>query len=256
MPHINLSNISLDIPLITPDRISLRKELLSNRIGGTFVKKKKSQRADHVKVLIDINYKFKAGDRVALIGPNGAGKSTLLRLLAGVYPPSSGNLEINGKICSLLDVNVGMNTELSGYNNLISIAYHFGMKKKEIYEKINKMVKFTDLGNFINLPVRSYSSGMVVRLGYSVIQFLDPEILLLDESIGAGDLTFTNKATSESKKILNKANIIIMASHDIELLQKFCNKAIFLSQGKIIYHGSVIDCFEKYRMTFDPSANQ
>ena len=243
MPRINLSNISLDIPLISSDRLSI-KNTTSFGIGG--ILKFTKNRLNHVKALKNINLEASSGDRIGLMGPNGAGKSTLLRLLAGIYQPTNGNVRIEGKICSLLDMNVGMNVNLSGYENLISIAYHFGMSKKEISLNIKEMVNYTGLGDFINLPVRSYSSGMGVRLGYAIIPFLKSEILLLDENIGAGDISFRKKASQKSTGLFKKADIVILASHNIEIMQEFCNKAIHLNKGEILFSGTVHDTFVHY----------
>ena len=249
MAFLKLSNISLSIPIISPDRIDLRNHLKTT-IGGV-LKGNKSSQASFVNALKNINIAINPGDRIGLMGPNGAGKSTLLKLLAGVYEPTSGKIETQGKTCSLLNMNVGMNVDLTGYQNLISMAYHFGMKKSEINKFLEEMIKFTDLGDFIHLPVRSYSSGMSVRLGYAIIPFLKPEILLLDENIGAGDMAFTNKAAKESDKILKNASIIVMASHDIKLMKKFCNKAIFMEKGEISFQGSVDETFRVYMKSLD-----
>ena len=244
MAFLKLSNISLNIPIISPDRIDLRNHLKTT-IGGVLQRNKSSQ-SSFVSALKDVNVTINPGDRIGLMGPNGAGKSTLLKLLAGVYEPTYGKIETQGKICSLLNMNVGMNVDLTGYQNLISMAYHFGMKKSEINKFLEKMIEFTDLGDFIHLPVRSYSSGMSVRLGYAIIPFLKPEILLLDENIGAGDMAFTDKAVKESDKILKNASIIVMASHDIELMKKFCNKAIFMEKGQVSFQGDVNQTFKAY----------
>lgn len=244
MPRISLSNISLDIPLISSDRFDIINRI-SSSVGGVLNVSEKN-RVNKVKALKNINFEAQAGDRIGLMGPNGAGKSTLLRLLAGIYQPSNGNIKIDGKICSLLNMNIGMNLNLSGYENLISIALHFGMSKKEINLNIKNMINYTELGDFINLPVRSYSSGMSVRLGYAIIPFLKSDILLLDENIGAGDLSFRKKASAKSSGLLKKADIIILASHNIEIIREICNKAIHLDKGEILYSGKVQDTFKNY----------
>lgn len=249
MAFLKLSNISLNIPLISPDRINLTSHLKTT-IGGV-LKPNKSKKVSFVSALKDINLKINPGDRIGLMGPNGAGKSTLLKLLAGVYEPTTGKIETYGKICSLLNMNVGINADLTGYQNLISMAFHFGMNKSQINNSLKKMIEFTELGDFIHLPVRSYSSGMSVRLGYAIIPFLKPEILLLDENIGAGDMAFTDKAAKEADKIIKNASIIVMASHDIKLMKKFCNKALFIEKGEIIFQGTVDETFRIYMQSLD-----
>ena len=244
MPKICLSNISLDIPLISSDRFNIINSI-SSKVGGV-LKLSKKNKVNTVRALKNINFEAQTGDRIGLMGPNGAGKSTLLWLLAGIYTPTNGKIKIDGKICSLLNMNIGMNLNLSGYENLISIALHFGMSKKEISANIQNMVDFTELGDFINLPIRSYSSGMSVRLGYAIIPFLNADILLLDENIGAGDFSFRKKASAKSSGLLKKADIIILASHNIEIIQEFCNKAIHLDKGEILYSGTVHDTFKNY----------
>ncbi len=250
MSLIKLKNISLDIPILTPEKITL-KNTLNNKLGGIF-KKSKDNKLEAVQVLRNISFELKTGDRLGLIGPNGAGKSTLLKLIANVYPPSTGEIKVEGKICSLLDTNLGMNVELSGLENLRLIGMYFGIKKSLINNSIDKLVKFTDLGEYINLPVKRYSSGMTIRLGFSITQLLQPDILLLDEVIGTGDINFTSK-TKDNEDIYKKANINILATHNIELMKELCNKAIYLDQGKIIHAGSVDDCFEMYRDSCETS---
>ena len=247
MPNLDLKDVSLQIPLIPADSFSLTKKLVSSRIGGTLNLDINKNKVNSVKVLQNLNYQFSAGDRVGLMGANGSGKSTLLRLLAGVYEPSSGIIVRKGKVCSILNVNVGMNADMTGRENLISIAHHFGMKKRDINENLEQMINFTELGSSINLPVRSYSSGMTLRLGYAVTTFLNSEILLLDENLGVGDLNFSQKASKNADKMLGNANILVMASHDIDLMKRFCNKAILLDKGKIVYTGKVKPTFEHYR---------
>lgn len=245
MPNICLKNVSLEIPILSAERIKITKNMPLNKLGG-FFKTDTNNTVNAVKVLNNINLKIESGDKVGLIGPNGAGKSTLLKLLAQIYRPTTGSVEVNGRVCSILDTSLGMNQELSGMENMLLIGMYFGLKKSIIQKSINDIVSFSELGEYVHLPVKRYSSGMITRLSFSVTRILKPDILLLDEVIGTGDIDFTRK-TRDNEDIYKKANINILATHNIELMKELCNKAIYLDQGKIVHSGSVDDCFEIYR---------
>ena len=252
MISIDLQNINLEIPIFNNERIRLKEKKFLYKLGGVF-KTSNNNTLQAIKALNNISLKLKNGDRLGLIGPNGAGKTTLLRLLAGIYKPTSGLIDIRGKICSILDSSLGMNDELTGIENLKLMGMYYGLKKSVINKSIEELIKFTDLGEFIYLPVKRYSSGMVTRLGFAITRIIKSEILLVDEAIGTGDINFTKKV-KKNNNILQKSEIIILASHNIELMKEFCNKAVFLNRGKIVHEGKVLECFDKYRMTFDKNA--
>lgn len=251
MTKIELNKVDLNIPLISVDRITFPKSS-NNKVGG--VLNSSNNIVTSVKALTNISLKFKSGDKVGLIGPNGAGKSCLLKLIAGVYSPTAGKIIVQGKIFPLLNSQVGMNLELTGLDNLKTIGLYFGLKKKIIEKSLNNLIDFTDLGDFIHLPAKKYSSGMLIRLGFAVTTLLNPEILLLDEMIAAGDMHFAEKASNKRNKIVEKSKIIILATHNIEMMKKICNKAIYMEHGKIIYSGKVNECFDLYRSSFDSNA--
>lgn len=255
MANIYLKNVSLEIPILFNERIKITKNMPLNKLGG-FFKTDTNNTVNAVKVLNNINLKIESGDKVGLIGPNGAGKSTLLRLLAGVYKPTLGRIKVEGNVCSLLDAHIGMNDELSGAENLKIIGLYFGISKKKILSSMSELVDFTDLGDYISLPVKRYSSGMRLRLGFAITQLIKPDILLLDEMIGTGDIQFTEKTTNLKNGILDRANIVVLATHDIQIMNKFCNKAIYLSRGEIIHNGTVMECFDFYRDTMKITATK
>ncbi len=252
MPHICLKNVSLEIPILSNERIKITKNMPLNKLGG-FFKTDTNNTVNAVKVLNNINLKIESGDKVGLIGPNGAGKSTLLKVLAQIYHPTTGSVEVNGTVCSILDTSLGMNQELSGMENMLLIGMYFGLKKSIIQKSIDDIVSFSELGEYIHLPVKRYSSGMKTRLSFSVTRIIKPDILLLDEVIGTGDMNFTEKANNNND-FFEAANIIVLATHNIKLMRRMCNKAIYFDQGNLIFSGKVLDCFDKYRFTFDPNA--
>nr|WP_255496673.1 ABC transporter ATP-binding protein [Aquitalea sp. LB_tupeE] len=187
-----------------------------------------------VESLKGINLDIRKGDRVALIGHNGSGKTTLLRVMAGVYKPDIGHVDIQGKVTSLLDSQLGMDPEATGFENMRLRGLFLGLKPNQIEEKIDEIAEFSELGDFLNMPVRTYSSGMVLRLAFAISTCIQPEILLMDEWISVGDENFKHKAEKRLHEFVDNAGILIFASHDHELTNRVCNKKIHLEHGKII----------------------
>ena len=186
-----------------------------------------------MRALQNINLEFKHGDRVGLLGHNGAGKSTLLRVLSGVYKPTSGQVAINGQVASLIDVSLGIDSEATGRENIFIRGALLGLRKKQINEQLEEIIKFSELGDFIDMPVRIYSSGMHLRLAFSVSTVIRPEILIMDEWLSVGDESFKYKAESRMQKLLESTSILIIASHSKELLLKTCNRIILLDHGLV-----------------------
>ncbi|MBF9001156.1 ABC transporter ATP-binding protein [Vibrio nitrifigilis] len=193
------------------------------------------------KVLNNINFELNEGDRLCIIGKNGAGKSTLLRLLTGIYFPSKGEIDINGKISSLIEIGAGMDHELTGRENIYIMGMISGFSKKEIRLKENEIIEFADIGDFIDVPVKYYSTGMIGRLSFSTATTINPEILIVDELFAGGDINFINKATDRIEKIKNEAKIFISVSHDMEYTKKFFNKIAYVKDNKIAYFGDDIN---------------
>ena len=199
------------------------------------------------RVLFDeVNINFTKGNCYGVIGANGAGKSTLLSVLAGVYKPVHGTISYHGKITPLFNLAPGMDPVDTGLENIMTIGMFLGMSKKEILKKTESIIEFTELAEYIHLPVRTYSAGMIARLTFGIATSLEPDILLIDEGIGAGDQSFANKAQKRLEDFYNKINIIVVASHSTELIKQLCNKAILLEHGKIIASGTVDEILEIY----------
>ena len=192
----------------------------------------------YVQSLRDISFSIKGGERVGLIGTNGAGKTTLLRTMSGIYEPVSGHLRIEGHISSLLDPSVGMNPELTGRENIRLRCYIDGVPHKQMNEIEEKVIEFSELGLYIDLPVKTYSSGMNLRLGFGLITAIDPQILLMDEWFMTGDEGFMLKATHRLENIVKKSQILIISTHSPQILIKWCNRIIWLEQGFLKMDGT------------------
>ncbi len=244
MARVLLENVSVDIPVFTSETRSLRKSLL--RFGGGSGRLK--QESGHVvaRALNHINLDLRDGDRLGLVGVNGAGKTTLLRVLAGTYPPTAGRIRSEGRVASLLDVSLGLDYELSGLQNIYLKALFHGISRQEIDGRLAEIIDFADLGEFINLPVRTYSSGMVLRLAFSIITSMVPDIILMDEWVGVGDSHFIEKATERLESFVGRSSILVLASHSEDLIRKVCNRALLMSQGNILTDGSVENVYHQY----------
>ncbi|MYL85159.1 ATP-binding cassette domain-containing protein [Desulfovibrio aerotolerans] len=243
MAHIKIKNVSLDIPVYENTERNLKTKLVNLSLGGII---QKNTKHPVIRALHNIDMEINEGNSLALIGRNGAGKSTLLRVLSGVFTPTQGSVEISGKVSSLLSMGMGVDYELSGYENIFLIGLLLGLTKKQIKSRTQEIIDFTELGEFIKFPVKTYSAGMVIRLTFAIATSIEPEILMLDEGIGAGDTKFVHKAQERAQALYEKTNIMVIASHDKSLIEKFCNKAILLDRGRIIAQGSVDEVFQAY----------
>ncbi|EKY3091082.1 ABC transporter ATP-binding protein [Cronobacter dublinensis] len=241
--YLKLKNVSVSYPIFDVKSRSLKANFVRLTTGGKISSNAKSVSVDALK---NINLELCHGDRLALIGHNGAGKSTLLKIMAGIYEPTVGSVIKQGSIASLLDINLGMNPESSGRENIYSRGMLLGLSKREINEIIDDIIDFTELADFIDLPVRTYSSGMAVRLAFAISTAVKPEILLLDEVIGAGDASFMEKARKRIKELIASVGILVFSSHSENDVKMFCNKGIVLDAGEIKYVGDVEKAFEFY----------
>lgn len=192
-----------------------------------------------VKALDNISVTFSHGDRIGLIGHNGAGKSSLLRLLAGVYEPTEGSLELNGHVSPLLSFTQGLENELTGYENIVIRGTIMGLRRAEIDQQVNEIAELTGLGDYLAMPTRTYSAGMLVRLAFAISSSIKPDILLIDEVFSAVDADFMAKAKARLVTLLNQSSIVIMANHANEMLMEFCNKGLILEGGKIQFFGPI-----------------
>lgn len=243
MASIQLNSVSIDFPIYNFSARSLRGQFLRLTTGGTLNSKEK---IIVVKALDNITLRFNHGDRVGLIGHNGAGKSTLLRVLAKIYEPLQGNFVYEGRISPLLNVMLGINPESTGYENIMLRGLLLGLTRKEINHKLSQIADFTELGDYLFAPVRSYSAGMQLRLAFAVAICIKPDILLMDEMIEVGDAGFIKKAQARLGEFINQSSILVLASHANETIKRLCNKVVLLEKGRVKYYGPLEKGFELY----------
>lgn len=231
MALIDFKNVSADFPIYNADGRSLKKRLLQVATGGQL--NADQQGRVIVRALDDLTFRLEDGDRVGLLGHNGAGKSTLLRLLTGVYAPSSGSAIIEGEIGSLIDISLGIDPEATGIENIFLRASLLGLSQKQIESHLEDIIEFSELGDFVEMPLRTYSTGMHLRLAFAVSTVLRPQILLMDEWLSVGDENFKHKAEQRMNEMISSTNILVIASHSKDLVLKTCNRAIWLEHGRI-----------------------
>jgi ABC-type polysaccharide/polyol phosphate transport system ATPase subunit len=231
LASLKLENVCVEYPIYDSVAMTFRGQLLRSTTGGILHKNKKELTV--VKALQDINLSITSGDRIGLIGHNGAGKSTLLKTMAGIYKPTSGCITTNGKISSVLGLGAGMSLDLTGYENIVRMLLLQGISRKNAEIEVKDIHDFTELGDFLYAPVRTYSMGMLTRLLFAIATSINPEILLLDEILGAGDAVFQIKAKDRIMSLIEKSSILVLASHSEEMIKKFCNSVIELNHGTI-----------------------
>jgi ABC-type polysaccharide/polyol phosphate transport system ATPase subunit len=241
---IKLRHVTVDFPIYGMQP-SLRRAVLGGLMRYRNGKGRGGKRVV-VRALNDLSFTLEDGDRVGLIGHNGAGKTTMLRVFAGIYMPSSGEIEINGKVSTLFTTSPGLDSEDTGYENILTCGQFLGMTKEEIERKTPEIAEFTELGDYLSLPVRTYSAGMLMRLGFAVATAIDPEILVLDEGLSAGDARFTEKAARRIKELIQKSNILVLASHAEGLIKEMCNRVILLDHGNVVADGDAESVFAQY----------
>jgi len=242
---IQLNNIYIRYPIIGADSRSFKRKLVSLSTGGQI---KEANKNTHITVeaLSEISFSLQKGDKLGLIGHNGAGKSTLLKVIAGIYEPCQGAINVTGIISSLLSLSVGMQMGATGYENIRMRCIMLGLSHDETKRIIKDVEEFTELGDYLSMPVKVYSSGMQVRLTFGIATAITPDILLLDEVVGAGDAQFIKKAQSRLDKLIKNSNILVLASHSNDLVKKFCNKALWLEHGKTRLFGNVNEVVNAY----------
>jgi len=196
--------------------------------------------------LTDITISIVHGDRIGLVGRNGAGKSTLLRVMSGIYEPGAGSVRVVGRLAGLTDITMGMDMEATGYENILIRGFMLGRTRRESLARVADIETFSELGDYLNLPLRTYSQGMVLRLAFAISTSIEPEILILDEMIGAGDKRFAEKAAARLSRVAEAARIIVVASHQPETLRRLCNKAVLLREGRLVAVGPVEQILSRY----------
>ena len=230
--RIKGENICVDYPIFNGPHRSLKKNLLRVATGGRI--SRDAGRGVTVRALDGIDLEIREGERIGLTGHNGSGKSTLLRVLAGVYEPTGGRLEVHGRVASLLDISIGMDVEASGLENIFLKGLLLGFSRNDIQKKVEEIMDFSGLGEYIDMPVRTYSSGMVMRLAFSIATSIEADILLMDEWLSVGDADFVKKAEDRLKSLIHRTPILVIASHSKEVLQEVCSRVMRLEGGKIV----------------------
>jgi ABC-type polysaccharide/polyol phosphate transport system ATPase subunit len=241
MVRIELSNVDLTFTVRPGGRITL-KEMLVRQLPF----RRREGALMEVKALQNINLHLREGERIGILGHNGAGKSTLLKVLAGIYPPTRGKRIVEGRISSLFDIALGFELDASGWENIAYRGYLQGETPRSIRAKTQEIAEFTELGKFLDMPVRYYSAGMMVRLAFSIATAIQPEILLVDEVLGVGDMAFQEKANARMREMMAKARLIVVVSHDLNALRQFCDRALWMDHGRIRSVGPCVEMVAAY----------
>jgi ABC-type polysaccharide/polyol phosphate transport system ATPase subunit len=250
MAGIELDHVSLTFHVRKCGRVTL-KEFLVRQLY-----RQSANPLMEVRALQDVTLRIGEGERVGIIGHNGAGKSTLLKLLAGIYPPTLGRRVVTGRISSLFDIALGFEPDASGWENIGYRGFLQGETPKTVRRKMQAIADFTELADFLNMPVRYYSAGMLVRLAFSIATAIEPEILLVDEVLSVGDLSFQTKARQRMLEMMDKARLIVMVSHELSNLARFCERAVWMDHGGIRQDGPAKDVIAAYTAAVQGSAVQ
>jgi ABC-type polysaccharide/polyol phosphate transport system ATPase subunit len=255
MPSIKLDDVCVDLPIYNSRGRSLKSTLLAQTIGGR-VSDDRDQSVVVISALNHVTLHLDHGARVALIGANGAGKTTLMRVMAKIYPPTRGAVQVVGQIACLTDLNAGMDTEATGFENIEMRGILLGLTRQEIAKLVPDVAEFTELGEYLKLPIRCYSQGMMLRLAFGISTALRPDIVILDEIINVGDQAFTEKARDRLNNLIDAASILVLASHDPAIVTELCSSAIWLSQGGIVDQGPTTEILERYAESFQRPADR
>lgn len=231
MVRVSLENINLSFPIVGKINFSIRKYAVEKIVGGNLTKEN-----DIIKIhaLKNISFEAQEGDRIGFFGHNGSGKTTLLRLILGVFEPDSGNISIAGNLASMLSLNLGVDASFTGLEIIKLKSKLLKLNKLEEEKLINDVIEFSQLGDYIYLPLSTYSSGMNMRLNFAIATHKSTDIIILDEWLSAGDISFQPRAQNRMKNIIKDAGILFLASHDIKMLKNTCNKIFFLEKGSIV----------------------
>lgn len=244
MARISLHNVGIEFKIYDLSARSLRKELMRISTGGRIASDEHERVS--IKALNGVTLEVKDGDRLGLLGHNGAGKSTLLRVMGGIYEPVNGTVQIAGNVAPLFDAMIGMDADSTGIENIRLRGLYLNLKPGEIESHIDDIVDFSELGNFLHMPIRTYSTGMIIRLAFAILTSTKPDIVLMDEVIGAGDAAFIKKAEARLERFLARVGIVVVASHSMPVLRTMCNRGIVLHHGEVHFSGSIEEAIDSY----------
>ena len=232
MAHIVANDMVVDFPIYGASSRSLKKTFIRTATGGALAKDANQKVV--VRALNGLTFEFTEGDRVGVLGHNGCGKTTLLRVLTGAYKPASGTVSISGKVRSMLSIGLGLDMEATGHENIFIRGALMGIRRKQMQPLVTDIVEFAELGDYIYMPVRTYSSGMAMRLSFSIATCVKGDIVLMDEWLSAGDAAFAEKAKKRINNLVDQAKILVLASHNENLIRGCCNKIVHLEHGKLV----------------------
>lgn len=239
--YIKMKNVNLYYPSTLYNAMTLKQEVFSRL---KFEKRKEN--LEDVHALRDMSLEIHEGERVGVIGHNGAGKSTLLRALAGVYPIKSGTIEITGQVRSMFDLTLGFDMDSTGRDNIMNRGLMLGGTPAEVRAKEQEIIEFSELGEFIDYPIKAYSSGMLVRLAFAISTSVNGEILLVDEVLSAGDANFQKKARERMLNVMDSAKLLVLVLHDMSSIKEICNRVILLNRGQVVADGDPDQVINKY----------
>jgi ABC-2 type transport system ATP-binding protein/lipopolysaccharide transport system ATP-binding protein len=245
MPSLHLDHVTVEFPVYQTGARSLRKILIANSTKGNLARDARDR--VNVVALRDITLDIAEGERIGIVGANGAGKTTLLKVLAGIYKPTQGRVHIAGRAMALINASVGLSADATGRENIILRGLYMDIHPKQMREQIERVAEFTELGSYLDMPVRTYSSGMMVRLAFAISTCIHPEILILDEWLAAGDAAFLSKAQRRMEDFVERSSIVVLASHSLPLVTEWCRRAIFLREGVAEAVGPADEVVELYR---------
>ncbi len=237
MAYIQAQDVVVEFPIYDLAQSSLKRAVLRAATGGKIARDSANRVV--VRALDGISFEIREGDRVGLIGDNGAGKTSLLRTLSGIYEPLEGRLETRGRIVTLLDFSFGIDPESTGYDNILLRGIMAGLHPREIRSKIEEIAEFTELGDYLQMPVRTYSTGMQLRLAFAASTSVEADILLMDEWLSVGDEAFSEKASRRLHDLVHRSSILVMASHSLKLIEAVCNRVFRLERGRIVEQSAI-----------------
>lgn len=245
MASIFLNHVSVDIPIFNPRTRSFKNNIISSMTGGQ-IRPRDGSTNVVVRAVDDLTIDIKHGTRLGLVGHNGAGKSTILRVMGGIYEPTGGTVDVEGDVASMFDIGFGMDGEATGWDNIILRGMYLGYTRREIRARQEEIGRASGLGEFLGMPLRTYSAGMSTRLAFAVSTSIKPDILLVDEGIGAGDAAFLAQAKERMRTFIGGAGILVLASHSNDLLRQWCSEGLWLEHGKVKMLGPIDDVLDAY----------